>query len=255
MLNALRVDIRRYMMTKIIIVPVFLAAVAIPLFTSVGIWGLGRMFDAAPSVTMDNLSGYSSMASIYLAAFVTLFLHAEAGEGIIRNKMISGKKRHHILLSYCLVNSMAAVFLQIVSVMVSVLAGIIAGADFQVEPSAIIRCTAVLSMAGIAVSIFYTAVYLIICTSRISVAVPGCIAVAMYIVIVFITDALYTESGIPKVSGLTLKIYEGIDRFVPFAHLTGGLRWENSDYIIGSVAMALVSILAGSVIFAKKDMN
>lgn len=255
MLNTLRVDFRRYLMTKSFMALALIAAVLQPLFTELIIWGSAKLFQQNIAVSMSDLAIYTNMAAIYLAVFVTLFLYAEAGEGIIRNKLISGKKRTQVLVSYSLVNAFWAAVLQVLSAITPVLMGLVTGAELQMSSAEVIRFIAVSTLSGMAISIFYTVVYLSFCTNKVSVAIPGTIAAAMYISLIIITDALYTSSGIPKVSGMTLRVYEGIDRFCSFAHLTGELRWDNASYIIGDVALILISLLAGSAIFARKDMK
>lgn len=255
MLNALRVDFRRFLMTKSFMVLMLWATVVQPLCTELLIWGFAKLYHENITVTLTNLQSYTSMASIYLAVMVTIFLSVEAGEGIIRNKLISGKKRHHILISYSIVNATVALFLQVFSVLIPLSVGVLVGAQCQVLLPDIIRFTAISSLSGMAIGVFYTAIYIAICDIKISIAVPGIVAVVMYIILLFVLDTLYTDSGVPKVSGMTLKIYESIDRFVPFAHLNGPLRWDNASYIISDVVLIGISLLIGALVFAKKDMK
>lgn len=255
MLNAIRVDFRRYLMTKSFMLLVLIAAVIQPLGLVAIMKGVAKALDFEYTISMNDFSGYTSIAAIYLAVFVTGFLYAEAGEGIIRNKIISGKKRYEIILSYCLVNSVLAVLLQVVSVLTTVLSGFCFSVSFEPQTSEIIRFTAVSALAGVAISIFYTVLFLCFCTVKVSIALPVTVAVVMKIVLIIIVDALYPDSGIPKVTGSTLKIYEGIDRFFAFSHLTGGLRWDNVSYICGNAVLIVISMIIGILVFSKKDMK
>lgn len=255
MLNALRVDFRRYLMTKSFLLIVLLASVVQPAFMEIVLQGLSKAMNWEVVITMNDFAAYSSMASIYLAVLVTMFLYTEAGEGIIRNKMISGKKRYEILFSYCMVNSVLAVFLQIVSVLMVALVGFVVGASFQNSAMEVIRFTGVNLLAGVAISVLYTVVYLCFCTVKVAIAIPAGIAVVVKIVMVFIMDALYTDSGIPKVSGMTLTVYEGFDRYCPFFHMTGELRWDNGSYLIGNTVLIVVSMIVGILVFGRKDIK
>ena len=255
MINVLRVDIRRYLMTKTFVFLVFIISVILPVLMRLIMLGLSAFMHKADALVMVEFSTYSSMADIYIAVFVTMFLHAEAGEGIIRNKLISGKKRYEIFISYCMVNAALAVILQGISVLVTGLMGVCTGAIFEVTFSEIMRYTLVSILAGIAISVLYTSVYLCFCTCKAAIVMPACVAIFMRILLVFIEDAIYTSSGIPKVTGITLKLYEGFDRYVSFAHLTGELRWDNASYLIGNLIMIVISMLVGVLVFRKKDMK
>lgn len=255
MLNALRVDVRRYFITKGFMILALIIAVAEPLFLVAVMYGLSNVFEMPMEITANDIAAYSSMAAIYLAVFVTMFLYAEAGEGIIRNKLISGKKRIHVILSYCIVNSALAVIMQLISVLVVVATGTALKASFQLGVEEIIRQTVVCALAGMALSILYSVVFLCFCTTKAAIAIPAGIAVVMKVFLTFVMDALYTDSGVPKVTGRTLEIYKGIDRFLPFAHLTGGLRWDNGSYIIGNSVVIIVSLIVGILVFSKKDLK
>lgn len=255
MINALRVDIRRYLMTNGFVILVAFMSIVQPVAIRLAMMGTTKLMHDADSVNMLEFSSYTSMAGLYLAVVVTMFLHTEAGEGIIRNKIISGKKRHEILFSYCMVNAMLAAILQTISVLVTAFAGLCTKAAFEVTCAEVFRFTIVSILAGVAVSTFYTAIYLCFCTRKAAIALPVCMAIIMKILMFVIADALYTESGIPKVSGITLMIYKGFDRFVPFAHLTGTLRWDNVSYLIGSLGLIAFSLVIGILAFSKKDMK
>jgi len=255
MINALRVDTRRFLMTKSFVVLAIIAGIVQPLSMSLLMRILSLSMHADYTIEFGEISSYSSMASIYLAVFVTFFLHAEAGEGIIRNKIISGKKRFAILGSYSLVNAFLAAVLQIMSVLIVVLLGKLLGATFLYGTEEIVRFTVISIMAGVAISIFYTMLYMCFCTSKIAIALPVSVAAIMKLALIVIMDALYTESGVPKATGMTLYVFEKIDRYVSFSHLTGALRFDNGSYVIGSLGLVILSIAIGSIIFSKKDLS
>lgn len=255
MLNTLRVDIKRYLMTKSFIIFAILIAFLQPLFTEIVMLLVGGAMKADFDVTINNFADYSTLASIFLAIVITMFLHSEVGEGIVRNKLISGKKRYQVLISYCVVNSAVAAILQIISIFAVVIVAICSGSTISVQVDEVIRYTCVTVLAGIAISVLYTAAYLCFCTNKMAIAIPGFIAVFMKICQFVILDATYTESGVPKVSGITLKIYEGIDRFVAFFHIDPPLRHDNASYLIGNIILIIASILVGSIVFSRKDLK
>lgn len=255
MINALRVDIRRYLMTKSFLLFALFVAVAQPVFMRLIMMGFGISMHLGASVDLNEFSVYSSMASIYLAVLVTMFLHAEAGEGIIRNKMISGKKRHEILLSYCTVNAALAAILQSISVLATVCVGFCTGSTFDVAMEEVVRFTGISILAGVAISIFYTVLYLCFCTTKAAAALPAVVAIIMKLVLVFVMDALYTTSGVPKVTGTALQVYRCFDRYVAFSHLTGEPRWDNMSYLVGNMVVIVISLVVGILVFRKKDMK
>ena len=255
MLNILRVDFKRYFMTNSLRVLAILAAVLQPLFMQILMHELSKLIGQTPVITINDFAVYSGVAAIYLAIFITLFLHTEAGEGILRNKIISGKKRYQVLISYCSVNAVLAAVLQVVSVLTTAAMAKIYGSQITVTFAEVLRFTVVTTLAGIAISVFYTVVYMCFCTQKFAIALPATIAVAMRFSMFFILDALYTAIGTPKVSGFTLKLYTGIDRFVPFYHLTGWVRHDNLSYLAGDIAVIVISLVIGSIVFSKKDLK
>lgn len=255
MLNALRVDIRRYLMTKSLLFSLLFLTVVCPIAGEILLSGISGAMGVALPVTMNDYTVFSNTDPIYLALLVSVFLYAEAGEGIIRNKIISGKRRHEILLSYCIVNAFPAIILRIVTMISTTLAGLFSSAGLQVRTADLIRYAWVSTLAEIAVSVLYTVLFLCFCTSKAAVTLPACTAIAMKLAMTLIADALYPDSGIPKVSGTTLKVYEAFDRYSAFSHLTGGLRWDNLSYLTGNVALIAVSLLAGILVFSRKDLK
>lgn len=255
MANAIRVDVRRLLLTKSFLFLGLLIAVIMPAAQELIMYGAMKAMKQNTPVTMNDFTGYAAMASIYLAVFVTAYLYAEVGEGIIRNKIISGTKRRHIFFSYCLVNSCVAVLLQIVSVVSTALVPLMLHMEFACSPEEIVRLAAVTALAGAAVSVLYTVIFICFCTSKISIALPASIAIFTKILTIVILDALYTDSGIPKVTGSTLKVYEAIDRYVSFSYLQGPVRWDSASYLIGNGALIVLSVLAGLVVFSKKSLK
>lgn len=255
MLNTLRVDFKRYVMSKMFMIFAVIVAIVEPLASAVLINAVGKAIKREIYVTINDFAGYASLASIILAVTITMFLHAEAGEGIIRNKLISGKKRYQVILSYCIVNSVMSVALQVVNVITVAVVAFGTGAGFENSVEEIMGFIAIAILAEIAVSILYTVAYLCFCTQRVAIAVPGAIAIFMKLASVVILDALYPGSGVPKVTGMTLKIYEGIDRYVPFFHLTPPVRFDSASYVIGNIAVIVVSLLIGIFVFSRKDLK
>lgn len=255
MLNAIRVDFKRLLMTKSFVFLGLLIAVIAPIMQQLLFLGITKTMQEDVPVTMNDLTGYTSMAAIYLAVFVAAFLYAETGEGIVRNKIISGTKRSHILFSYCITNSLVAVILQVLSTISTVVVPVLVHSKFECNLQEIIRFVEISSLAGAAISVLYTVLFICFCTSKVSVAIPASVAILMKIILIIIMDALYTSSGVPKVTGSTLASYELFDRFWAFSHLTGMLRWDNASYLIGNIALIVISIIVGVIVFAKKNLK
>ena len=255
MYNSFLVDIKRYLLTKSLMILIFLIAVVEPITTELIFLFLSKATGNDITVTMNDYTSFYSTISIFLAIIVTVFLYTEIGEGVIRNKLISGKKRYKILLSYCLVNSLLAVFLNVVSLLSTSLIPFIFNIRFEINISQLIHYLFVTILAGVSVSVFYTIIMLCFCTNNIVIAIPSLIDIIMKIVMVIVIDAIYPDNGIPKVSGVSLMIYRGIDRYVPFAYLMGDIRWDDFSYIIGSGIVIVVSIVIGIVVWSKKDLK
>ena len=255
MLNNIRVDFQRMFLSKVVLYTVFLAAVFIPVGFEAIMVLLDSVMNMDIAVSLTDFSNYSTMAPFILAVLITVYLHGEAGEGIVRNKIISGKKRYQIVLSYCIVTAVMAAAIQVVSVLATPIVPLIAGKAFEVTVSEVIRFTWVSTLAGVSISVIYTALFLCFCTRELSVGIPAALAILSKIVLIVVTDALYTSSGVPKVSGFTLETYVAIDRFVPFSHLAGDLRWDDASYIIGNLAFVIIFAIAGIIVINKKDLK
>ena len=255
MLNVLRVDIKRYLLSKGVIFAAFIISVLCPLFSELLVLGVAKAVDAEPVATMMDLQTYSAMAPLFLALGITAFLYEEFNEGIIRNKIISGRNRVCIFISHCLINSILAFVLEVVSVLSSVAIILILGYSYTFSFDEVVRYTLVAALAGVSVSVLYTTLFICFCNVKVAIVLPAGLAILARLSLIFILDALYTESGVPKVTGMTLKLYESIDRFSPFAHLTNDLRWDNASYLLGNGVLIAVSIIIGIITFSKKDLK
>ena len=255
MLNNIRVDFQRMFLSKIVLFTFLVAALLIPMGTETIMVILDNVMHMETVVSLTDFSSYSSMATFILAVLITIYLHGEAGEGIVRNKIISGKKRYQIVLSYCIVASVFAAVIQIISVLATPIVPFIAGKAFEVSASEVIRFAWVSVLAEVALCVVYTSLFLCFCTKEIAAGIPVALAILAKIVLIVVTDALYTSSGVAKVSGFTLKAYAAIDRYVPFSHLVGDLRWDDASYIIGNLAAIVIFVILGIVVINKKDLK
>ena len=255
MLNNIRVDFQRMFLSKIVPFTFLLAAVFIPVGFETIMVVLDNAMHMDTAVSLTDFANYSSMAPFILAILITVYLHGEAGEGIVRNKIISGKKRYQIVLSYFTVTAVLAAVIQALSVLATPIVPLIAGKRFEVTASEVIHFTWVSILAEVALCVIYTSLFLCFCTKEIAAGIPTALAILFKIVLIVVTDALYTSSGVPKVFGFTLKAYEAIDRYVPFSHLAGDLRWDDTSYIIGNLVAIAVFAIAGIVVMGKKDLK
>lgn len=255
MLNNIRVDFQRLFLSKIVPVTFLVATVFIPVGFETIMVILDNAMHMDTAVSLTDFTNYSSMTPFILAVLITVYLHGEAGEGIVRNKIISGKKRYQIVLSYCIVTAVTAAVIQVVSVLATPIVPLIAGKEFEVTASEVVHLTWVSTLAEVALCVIYTSLYLCFCTKEIAAGIPVALAILTKIVLIVVTDALYTSNGVAKVSGLTLKAYVAIDRYVPFSHLAGDLRWDDTSYIIGNLVAIAIFAIAGIVVINKKDLK
>lgn len=255
MLKAIRVDVRRILSTGRLMFFVLLVAVIIPIVMEILYIAVGKSLGGPYVATIDDFSSFTAYSTIYLAVFTSFFLYGEFGDGTIRNKIVSGKSRLQILFSYCIVNSLVAIVIQVVSAVSALLVDLVFRVEIGVEFTELLYFIAVSSLAEVAVTVLYTSIIICFCTNKAGVAIPAVIALFMKIALLVIIDALYTDSGIPKVTGAKLSGYTFFDRYISFSHLTGPLRWDIGSYLIGSIALIIISVIVGSVVFSKKNLK
>lgn len=256
MLNTMRVDFRRLFSEKWICAIVGMVSVAFPFFLMAVLCVFGKAMNEKIICENSIFTSYAAMIPFYLAILMTFFLHAELEDGILRNKFISGKKRTSVLLSYCSVAAVLAIVMQLLSIIFTAVFAVFLGLEFEaVTPMEIVHYTIITTLAGITVGVFLAIVYLCFCNSKMAMVIPVGIAILMKIVLVEVLDKLYPESSVCTLTGTRLAVYTWIDRYVPFAHLIGELRWDTPSYLIGCGGWLILSLVIGSIVFSRKDIK
>lgn len=255
MLNLLRVDLRRYWMSPSAILPALAYVIIGPVLMALLELSLLPEEQSRYTVTIQSFSAFPSAALFVLAMLVLVLLREEVGEGIVRNKVISGQKRHLIFLSYCVSNALLAILLQLLSLLSTFLVPLMVGAVYALRWEELVRLFFVSALAELSISFFYTALCFCFCNSKAGAVMVGSVPILAFVLLKITSDGLYTQSGIPKVSGPALRLYTAFDRYCPFAHLNGALRWDDRSYLLGSAGLIFLSLAVGLSVFSRKKLN
>ncbi len=211
------------------------------------------------SITGDDvLNCYSDMA-IFIITAATLFVFTtDFADGTIRNKLISGATRSDILISALLNGgiigaSQAAIFMAVQAVLTLIMTD----GYYLKSISEAARTGLIFTAASAAVGIFSTMLIMVLSGKRtvISYVAGLVIAFLFRIVSLEVSDKLYPESGFTALTGTRLAVYRFYDRYVPYAHFTSITRWDFASYIIGALALALISFVIGLILFNQKEFN
>lgn len=256
MLNTLRVDLYRVVSSKKMILTVILLAAVFPFFNEIIVFAAAKIMKVQYDCTEHEFTAYAGLASWYMAAIITMILHTDFENGIVRNKLITGKSRTAVTLSYCTASSVISVVMQIAASCAAALSAFILGADFAgVSADGIIRYTLVASAAGAAVSVFFTVLYLAFCNYKAVIALPLVCAAITKTALLMMYEKLYPESGECTLPAGKQMVYTFIDRFVPAAHMTGALRWDSLSYAAGISVSLVICLAAGCAVFERKNIN
>lgn len=256
MLNSLRVDFRRLLLTKGYIAGILFVSVIIPCASLVISYGIFRLMNEELTCTISDYLFYPRTAPIYIAWCATMFLTAEIREGILRNKLISGKDRKSILFSYCILVSAVAVAMQLLSVISITLTAFLCKLEFEIlTVTEMTFMVLVHVLASIAVSAFMVVICCLLGSTKAGIILPVTIAVFSKFAHAFVFEKLYPESGICTLEGIQLTVYSFIDKYVPVSYLMTVPDRKLGTYMIGCMGMLLISLLIGINGFKKIDIK
>ena len=258
MLNSIRVDIARLLATKGYVVMMMVVSILYPGTLMGMLWGLYRLLHIKESYacSMNDFTGYGNMAAFFLAIMLTSYLHTEIEDGMLRNKIIFGKRRLMITASYCVVAALIAIVMQVCAMLSTAGTAAILGMEFEdALLGTMVRYAIVVTGAGIVVAIFLTMMYLLFCNTKLAAVIPAAIAIITKLLSVEVLDKLYPKEGECTMTGIRLAMYTVFDRYNPFSYLLGELRWENESYIIGCMVFLICSLVIGGIAFSRKDLK
>lgn len=248
-------DLRRLFKSKIFYMAVIGYAFVYTAMLPLIMWII-NFFAHTPAEYADTeLKGQPGTAAIAIAVFVTAFILKEFTEGSIRNKLSSGAKRSDIFLSMAVTSAVAAFAIQAAALASIVISGKLFMAGFLLSGKEILLINLVYVIAAIALAIFDTALMFILGGNQISIFAGTLIAVAMKFLSIMVLEDLYPEVGGPLVSGTKLAVFSFLDKYVPYFHLLDFPRHGWDAYVIGGAALTVISLIAGIIIFEKKDLK
>lgn len=255
MINAIKVNLRKLLIGKTYLSIMFAVGVMYPLVVLLFMKMIYAIINQQYVLELSVFEAYSTYATFVIAFGVTKFFHSEFQDGVLRNKLVSGQRRKEVFLSSCFVSSVFAVITQIVSILTIFVFAWMTGISMsEIVFGEVMEYTFVMVLAGIAVSVFYTAIYMCYGNSRIVIAVPMGISIFVRIMLMYIMDKLYPQTGVCKLTGTRLFVYQMIDKYSPYAYFFDNIRWNLGTYVIGSGLLTVASLIIGLIIFQKKDL-
>lgn len=256
MSNSFKMDLNRLLMPKGYLLFAVGVAVVYPIVLTVVLKLVGMAMGESFACTLQSFTVYSLSAALYLAIIITEFLHMEVNEGILRNKIISGKNRAEILGSYCLVMAIFAVVLQILSAVSVMVSMWVCRAEFEIPSRTdVVSMTALYAVAGACVSVFYCALYCIFCTTKAAMILPALVAVCTKLGMMYVQYKLYPETGVCTLTGMKLSVFTFLDRYMPFSYFLMVPHWDIASYVIGCGGMAVISLIVGLIVFERTDLK
>lgn len=224
----------------------------------------------------DYYFSQAPMLGAFLALFISMFMGTEFGDGTIRNKLIIGHKRHHILLSNFISCALAAILLAAVWMLISALLfGLIGPLEMSVPE--FIGCIFVV----FGVSVAFAALFTVIGSLSSNKAMTIIYTLGVFIVLAMAASALYDRLSEPEMhtgmtlvgtqfmemeptpnplylSGMTRTVCELALGFLPTGQ-AGLLSEVEIEYPIRAIAMSaaftVVTLLAGCALFRRKNIK
>ncbi|MCR5585455.1 MAG: hypothetical protein K6F63_08500 [Lachnospiraceae bacterium] len=195
--------------------------------------------------------------SIFLVTASTLFTTiSEYSDGCIRNKIISGARRHEVFLSAMICGMIQGLVHALIACFTSVLICFTLSSGFAILTAAeVINYWLLTALVCVTLGGFTTSLIMILGKSRFSYITGIALAVGMKIFSMEILDKLYPENGVCTLTGARLHIYLFFDRFVPYLHVTMPPHWPVADYLAGNLGLLLLATAAGLVLFRKKELQ
>lgn len=255
MINAIKVNLRKLFIGKTYVSIMISAGVIYPFVVLLFMKMIYAIINQKYVLGMLDFQAYSAYATFVIAFGVTKFFHSEFQDGVLRNKLVSGQKRKEVFLSGCFVSSVFAVVTQIVSILtIFIFAWITRISMSEIIFGEVMEYTFVMVLAGIAISVFYSAIYMCYGNSRIAIAIPMGISVFTRIMLMYVMDKLYPQTGVCKLTGTRLFVYQMIDQYSPYAYFFDNIRWSLGTYVIGSGLLVFISLIIGLIVFQRKDL-
>lgn len=253
--NLLASDMRRMVRSKSFLW-LCIVAPAVLILSDVIMYLAARLLDIEVLIESSDLVGMfeSRYAALVTALFVSCFLGHETVTGCLRNKIVCGNSRLSCFLSSCCCALPASILVHVSAYVMSFLCGVIFGKGFTFDDTFFkylglrVASTLVLSV------LFVTITYLFAGNNGAYVA-GGALTSGMIIWGLDILSKLYPDDGIVKISGTKLMIYQFVDKYVPFSYPGTPVLRSLEVYATGLAGTLIVALLAGGLIFTRKDLK
>ena len=256
MINNLKSDFLRIAISKKYIALIMFISVVLPVGSEIILNALYKIMNIKPICSLNDYMTFQTEEVLYLALLITYYLHFEMEEGILRNKIISGKKRENIYLSYCIMLSSIAVLMLLLSVCSTGLTVIFLGYEFEADLiMKLFKMLGLQILSSIAVCFIMVTVYFICGTSKAAIVIPGCIAIASRIGLLVVFDKLYPENGVCLLTGVKLWVFKFIEQYVPFSFLAVAPRISIIKGACGCVLFICLSAFVGVVAIKNVDLK
>lgn len=215
------------------------------------------LLDAGLELYADEVLMVYNETAIFVVTAATLIIYvSEFANGTIRNKLCSGAKRSDIFFA-AIINSVFVAALISIScqILEIILALIFSKGLNNMTLSEAAYSLSETTISCIAIAVFSAAIIMILGGSYASYIVELGVAFFFKVFGLEVATKLYPEKGPVTITGSKLAIYQFYDKYVPYARCTGQPRWDVQSLLIGCAGLMLISIVAGMVIFNKKELK
>ena len=251
------------------------------------ILSLVNVFNSARSCEAMVASGYimclddyyfnqAPLIGAFLALLISMFLGTEFSEGTIRNKLCIGHKRDEIFLSNFISCALATIALTAVWLLISALLfGLIGPLEMSI--SEFVGCI----LVAIVFAVSFAALYTVIGSLSSNKAMTIICTFAVFIVFAMAASALYDRLCEPEMNGGMMLVGTQLVEMEPTPnplYLSGAIRTVCEvalnllptgqalllsevaiEYPVRSIALSavftIVTLLAGSMLFRRKDIK
>lgn len=210
--------------------------------------GIDKLY--AENIFLQGISVLPLISSIFIGSH----MGEEFRDGTIRNKIIRGAGR--LELYACAV--CYTIFVSLVTQVVLFLTSLLFGYTFLdgcMSVSGFIIRSGIFTLAGTAISVFFTGLIYMFGASRVSYVICPSITIVFYFINSFVEYKLYPQNGLCTLSAGVQRAFLFVDKYIPLTYFYGELMHNAGCYIIGSIGLALLGIVVGAVVFLKKDLK
>ena len=255
MLSILYSDLRKSLNSRTVKLG-FAVSAGVPVFAYVLYRIIYKLAGFNSPVYGDSaLLGYQCIAIFEVAAVITAIFTSDFNDGIIRNKIASGATRTSVLVSGVLTSVIISLTFTIASALVAYLVTALLTPGFEtftwVEATDYILA---MTISESAIAVVSAVILFCLEGKKIAVTIPLGLAFLSYIFSSIVMEKLYPQNSVCTLTGLRLTVFTLYDRYCPYAHLVGTMRWNFGSYVIGSGIFVIVFMVLGLLIFNKKDL-